>query len=58
LTQVLSHCVGRFPEQDTWQPVGEQSGMPAEHVMVQEPQCSGLVMSVSHPSSAAVVQWA
>jgi hypothetical protein len=58
LTQVFSHWVGRVPEQETVQPVLEQSGVEDGQAVEQPPQCSGLLMSVSQPSSGLVLQCA
>jgi len=46
------------PRQASTQPVGEQLGAVAGHAVVQPPQWSDELKSVSHPSSGLPVQWA
>jgi hypothetical protein len=58
LTHALSHWVGMAPEHETMHPEAEQSGIPDGHIVEHARQCSGLVMSVSQPSSGFVLQWA
>lgn len=56
--QLPLHSVGVAAGHELPHPIAVQTGFPAGHWVVQDRQCVGVVMSVSHPSSGFTVQWA
>ena len=58
-THCIAHRVGVAPPQPLTQADGapaEQRGVGSVHVVVQPPQCAGIVRSTSHPSLAVLLQ--